>query len=91
MKEANISHHCFRGRKRLALPLPQALSVSLINSKSFPVFPSHPVPQLPPLILLMDMFLQNPATLLLVLPAENCVTVQLSDNCLGSNLDSTEH
>lgn len=91
-KEANISHHCSRSRERFAFPLPQALSVFLINSQSFPLFPPHPDPQLPPLILWKGPFLQHPATVLLVRPARGHITFQLRENhsCLGSHLDSTE-
>lgn len=78
-KEANISHHCSWGRKRIVLPLPQALSVFLINSQSFPLFPSHPDPQLSPLVLWTDSFLRHPATLLLAQPARGDIKFQLSD------------
>lgn len=78
--EANISYHCSRGRERFALPLPQTLSVLLINSQSLPLFPSHPDPELSPLVLWKDTSLRHPATLLLVQPAGSHITFQLSDN-----------
>lgn len=86
------SHHCFRGRKRFTFRLPQALSVFLINSKLFPLLPSHPDPQLSPLILWKDTFLRHPATLLMVQSARGHITFQLSDNrsCFRSHLDSTK-
>lgn len=46
-KEINTSHRC--SRERPAFPLPEALSVFLINCQLLPLLPSHPDPQLPPL------------------------------------------
>lgn len=61
------------------LPLLQAFSVFLINSQSFPMFPSHPDPQLSPLILWMDTLMRHPATLLMMQPAVGHITCQPGD------------
>lgn len=65
-KEINTSHQC--SRERPGFPLPQALSVFLINCQLLPLLPSHPDPQLPPFSVPLRL-LRHPAAQLPLQPA----------------------